>query len=68
MTVRISKKYINLSAVLDRILPLTQNIGIPEHKRDQLNAVKDAILDLDIKHITGSVSYTHLTLPTKRIV
>lgn len=53
MTVRISKKNINLSAVLDRILTLTQNTGIPEHKRNQLNAVIDAILDLDIKHITG---------------
>ena len=36
--------------------------------RKEMTVLRDLAIDVDKRHILVTVSYTHLTLPTKRIV
>ena len=51
------------TAKFDESVDAVINLGIDARKSDQL--VRGALV---LPHGTGTVSYTHLTLPTKRIV
>ena len=56
------------TSLLDRAIN-TANIIIEELDLNGINVVRDeALNERDYGELTGPVSYTHLTLPTKRIV
>ena len=54
----------SISAVSNTILETAQRLNTLEHKVSQIHGNNDHEPNLKI----NSVSYTHLTLPTKRIV
>ena len=56
-----------------RVLPAKENTGIVFVRTDvkdrpQIAATWNNIIDTQLSTVIGPVSYTHLTLPTKRIV
>ena len=57
-----------ISWLEDFLLDFKNTVIVVSHDRHFLDTVCTNICDIDFNKINMSVSYTHLTLPTKRIV
>ena len=45
-----------------------QRVDLAENVPDEAMSLLESALDMEMSDLIGPVSYTHLTLPTKRIV